>query len=75
MQIKMCLKIFVVGRVKIGCGQSGDMTLKLTVSEEGTDGISEILVVDTDSQKLKAHQKFFGWAWSKMAVASLVEKL
>ena len=28
--------------------------------------------VDTDSQKLNAEQKFFGWAWSKMGVVSLV---
>ena len=28
--------------------------------------------VDTDSQKLKADQGFFGWAWSKMGLASLV---
>ena len=30
------------------------------------------LHVDTDSQKLKANQKFIGQAWSKMDVASLV---
>ena len=28
--------------------------------------------VDTDSQKLKADQRFIGWAWSKMGVASHV---
>ena len=36
--------------------------LKLTVSEEWTDGINEFLHVDADSQKLKADQKYFGWA-------------
>ena len=33
------------------------------------------LHVDTDSQKLKADQKFIGWAWGKMGVASLVTGL
>ena len=54
--------------VKNGCGQPGDGTLKLTVSEELTDGITGFLHVDTDSQKLKADQIFFGcdgqkWVW------------
>ena len=33
------------------------------------------LHVETDPQKLKADQKLFGWAWSKMGVASLVSGL
>ena len=33
---------------------------------------TDFLHVDTDSQKLKADQNFFGWAYSKMDVASLV---
>ena len=33
---------------------------------------TDFLHVDTDSQKLKADQKFIGWAWSRMGVASLV---
>ena len=32
------LRIFGVNTVKNGCGQSGDGTLKLTLSEEWTDG-------------------------------------
>ena len=28
--------------------------------------------IDTDSQKLKSDQKFIGWTWSKMGVATLV---
>ena len=40
--------------VKNGCGHSGHGTLKLTVSEKWTDGITDFLYVDTDSQKLKA---------------------
>ena len=31
-----------------------------------------ILHFDTNSQKLKVDQKFFGWSCSKMGVASLV---
>ena len=30
------------------------------------------LHVDTNSQKIKADQILFGWAWSEMGVASLV---
>ena len=33
---------------------------------------NEFLHVDTDSQKLKADQKVFWWAWSKMDVFSVV---
>ena len=28
--------------------------------------------VDTNSQKLKVDQNFFGWAWPEMGVANLV---
>ena len=45
--------------VKNGCDQSCNVTLKLTVSEEETDGINWFF---PDSQKLKADQKSFGWA-------------
>ena len=60
--MKINLKVLGVGMVKNGCGQSCYGTLKLTVSEEWTDGINEFLHVDADSQKLKADQKYFGWA-------------
>ena len=68
MQIEMWLKIFGVGMVRNGCGQSGDGTLKLTVSEEWTDGITDFLYVYTDLQKLKADQNVLGghsqkWVW------------
>ena len=33
---------------------------------------TNFLHVDTDSQKLKADQNFFGWVKSKMDMASLV---
>ena len=35
-------------------------TLKSTASEERTDGITDSLHFDTDSQKLKADKFFFG---------------
>ena len=61
--MKIDLKVLGVGMVKNGCGQSCNGTLKLTVSEEWTDQITDFLHVDTDSQKLKADQKFFfEWA-------------
>ena len=51
------------GMVKNGCGLPCDVTLKLTVSEEWTDGINLIFLhVDTDLQKLKVDQKIFVWA-------------
>ena len=40
MQIKRWSKVIEVGMIKNGCGQSGDETLKLTVSEEWADGIN-----------------------------------
>ena len=63
------------GVVKNGCGQSGLGTQKLTVFKEWTVQITDFLYVDTDSQKLKTDQKFFGWAWSKMGGANLVTGL
>ena len=50
---------FWVGIVKSGCGQSGDRFVKLTVSEEWTDGRTDFLHIGTDSKKLKADQIFF----------------
>ena len=38
--MKINLKVLGVGMVKTGCDQSCDGTLKLTVSEEWTDGIN-----------------------------------
>ena len=58
--------------VKNGCDQSGDRTLKLTVSEEQTVGKTDFLHIDANSQKLNADQKFFGWALLKMGVVSLI---
>ena len=54
----MWLKFSGVGMVKNGCGQSGDGTLKPTVSEEWTNGITDFSNFDTDSQNLKANQNF-----------------
>ena len=39
-EIKSWLKNFGVGMVRNGCGQSGHGTLKLTVSQEGIDGMN-----------------------------------
>ena len=61
--------MFEVGTVKNGCGQSCDGTLKLNVSVLTA---MTVLHVNIDSQKLKADQKFIGWVWPKMTVASLV---
>ena len=33
----------------------------------------DFLYVDTNSHKLKVDQKIFGWAWSEMGVASLLQ--
>ena len=65
MNYKLIKIFFWLDVVKNGCDQSGPWTLKLIVSQEWTDGITDILHVDTDSQKLKADQKIFGWAWSR----------
>ena len=61
-----------VGMVKNECGQSGDRALKLNVSEEWVDGMTDFLHVGADSQRLNANQEFFRRAWSKVNVASLV---
>ena len=34
--------------------------------------LSDFLHVDTNSHKSKVYQNFFGWAWSKMGMTSLV---
>ena len=68
----MCLKVFRMVMVENGCGQSSGGTLKLIVSEEKVDGISDFLHVDTDSQKLQADQKIFGGYGQKLSVVSLV---
>ena len=36
---------------------------------------NDFLHVDKNSHKLKVNQKFLGWEWSKMGVASLVRGL
>ena len=41
-KIKNWSKIFRVGMVKNGCGQSGHGTLKLIVSQKWTDGITDL---------------------------------
>ena len=63
--MKINLKVLGVCMVRNGYGKSCDVTLKLTVSEEWTDGINWFLAFwcrFTDSQILKADQNIFGWA-------------
>ena len=52
--------------IKNVCGQSGDRALKLTVSQECINEVNRSFAFDTDSQKLKVDQNFFGWSWPKM---------
>ena len=66
---------FGVSMIKNVCGQSGDTVLKLTVSQECTNEVYRSFAFDTDSQKLKVDQNFFGWSWPKMGVVSLVTGL
>ena len=61
--------------VRKGCGQSGQETLKLTLSEEWTEGVNWFFYVYTNSQKVKVDREFFKWALSKMGVVSLVTVL
>ena len=56
--------------IKNGCLQSGRGTLKLTVSQKWTVGIKGFSHVGINSGKLKVDLMIFGWAWSKMVMAS-----
>ena len=40
-----------------GCGQSGHRTLKLTISQESTDEVKQIFLMQVEIQKAKS-----GWA-------------
>ena len=60
--------IFEVAMAKNGYGQSDDRTLKLAVSQKGTDGINWFFVYWYKSGKLKLIQWFLGsrvqkWSW------------
>ena len=61
---------------KYGCGQSALWTLNLTVSKLYLKNeqmeLTDILHVDTNSQKLEVDQIFLGWARSNMSLASQV---
>ena len=57
--IKINLKVLLIGMVKTGCGQSCDGTLKLTVSEEWTDGMNWFLACLYRFTKIKSRSKFF----------------
>ena len=69
MQIKGWLKMFLVDMVKTECHQSGE----LTVSEEWTVEITDLLYVDAEIHKSHKLIKYFlGGHGQKMSVASLV---
>ena len=74
------LKILGVVVVKNGCGQSYDGTLKLTLSEESTNWITDFLYVDADLKQLKADQKLLGghgqkWVWPVWSWDSKIDKV
>ena len=58
--------------IKNGFDQSGLGTLKLTISQEWKDRINWFLQAGRNPSKLKGDWKLFGWACSKISVASLV---
>ena len=74
-KLKADWKFFSWAWSKNGFDQYIPRILKLTVSQEWTDGINLFLRVDKVSQKSKADQKFIEWACSKKGVASLVTGL
>ena len=61
-----------MGMLKNGCGQSGDGTLELTVSEEWTYGIDWFFACWYRFTKI---QSWSGTAWSKMGLTSLFKGL
>ena len=56
-------------RVKYGCGQSGQRTLKLALSQEGIKGINWLFACWYKLGKLKVTIVINGWSWSKMSMA------
>ena len=58
-QINGWLKFFGVSMIKNGCGQSGERTPKLTVSEEWTDGINWFFGFWYRFTKIKSWSNFF----------------
>ena len=59
MQIKRTSKILGFGVVKNGCGQSFDGTLKLTLSEEWTNGINWFFICWCRFRKIKNWSKIY----------------
>ena len=70
-KLKVDWKVLGGAGLKNKCGQSGLWPLKLTVSQEKTNGLNWFFDAGTISHKLKGDWKFLGWTWSKMGVASL----
>ena len=60
---------------KKGCGHSGDRTLKLAVSQEGSNGMNWFLHTDTNSGKLKVILIIFVWSLSKKGMVLILGTL
>ena len=72
-KIKSWSKLFWLGIVKNGCGQSCPDTLELTVSQKWTDSFNWFFGSWCKSIEIKSWLKMFWWTWSIMRVISLVE--
>ena len=53
---------FLVGHGQKWVWPIWSLDSKIDCTEEWTDGVTDFLHVDTDSQKLEANQQSFGWA-------------
>ena len=73
--MKINLNVLGVGMVKNGCGRSCGETYSWMCLKNKQMELTDFLQIDTDSQKLKAGQKSFGWTLSEMDVGSLVTRL
>ena len=57
-----------MGVARNGCGQCGHRTLKLAVSQEWIDAMTDFWHAGANSRKLKVISMIFGWARSKMGM-------
>ena len=56
-----------MGVVKNVCSQSGHSTLKLTLCQECTDGVSKFFNTGANSGEQKVSSMIFGWIGQKWA--------
>lgn len=68
MDIEILLKNIAEDMVKNRTGYSGLRTLKLAVSQDGINGITDFLHGDAILGKLKVTVIIIGWVWSKIVV-------